>query len=204
MSEIFEWRGVEGLVAAEVTGDDNETDGGYVTGAVFDVAPMSELGRTTETSSEPHYYDNVPAIVVSSTGSDEVTVNTAGVPLDVIAKITGQTYDETTGMLIECVRETKYFALGYKTKKTNGDEVFVWRLKGTFNIPDSTHKTEDDGTDGEGQELTYTGISTTHKFTKTGKVAKAVNVDLGKDLANVTDFFKTVQTPDTIKAKTAS
>lgn len=204
MSEIFEWRGVEGLVAAEVTGDDNETDGGYVTGAVFDVAPMSELGRTTETSSEPHYYDNVPAIVVSTTGSDEVTVNTAGVPLDVIAKITGQTYDETTGMLIEGVRETKYFALGYKTKKTNGDEVFVWRLKGTFNIPDSTHKTEDDGTDGEGQELTYTGISTTHKFTKTGKVAKAVNVDLGKDLANVTDFFKTVQTPDTIKAKTAS
>lgn len=204
MSEIFEWRGVEGLVAAEVTGDDNETDGGYVTGAVFDVAPMSELGRTTETSSEPHYYDNVPAIVVSSTGSDEVTVNTAGVPLDVIAKITGQTYDETTGMLIEGVRETKYFALGYKTKKTNGEEVYVWRLKGTFNIPDSTHKTEDDGTDGEGQELTYTGISTTHKFTKTGKVAKAVNVDLGKDLAVVTDFFKTVQTPDTIKAKTAS
>lgn len=204
MNEIFEWRGVEGLVAAEVTGDDNETDGGYVTGAVFDVAPMSELGRTTETSSEPHYYDNVPAIVVSSTGSDEVTVNTAGVPLDVIAKITGQTYDETTGMLIEGVRETKYFALGYKTKKTNGEEVFVWRLKGTFNIPDSTHKTEDDGTDGEGQELTYTGISTTHKFTKTGKVAKAVNVDLGKDLAVVTDFFKTVQTPDTIKAKTAS
>lgn len=204
MNEIFEWRGVEGLVAAEVTGDDNEADGGYVTGAVFDVAPMSELGRTTETSSEPHYYDNVPAIVVSSTGSDEVTVNTAGVPLDVIAKITGQTYDETTGMLIEGVRETKYFALGYKTKKTNGEEVFVWRLKGTFNIPDSTHKTEDDGTDGEGQELTYTGISTTHKFTKTGKVAKAVNVDLGKDLAVVTDFFKTVQTPDTIKAKTAS
>lgn len=204
MSEIFEWRGVEGLVAAEVTGDDNETDGGYVTGAVFDVAPMSELSRTTETSSEPHYYDNVPAIVVSSTGSDEVAVNTAGIPLDVIAKLTGQTYDETTGMLIEGVRETKYFALGYKTKKTNGEEVFVWRLKGTFNIPDSTHKTEDDGTDGEGQELTYTGISTTHKFTKTGKVAKAVNVDLGKDLAVVTDFFKTVQTPDTIKAKTAS
>lgn len=204
MNEIFEWRGVEGLVAAEVTGDDNETDGGYVTGVVFDVAPMSELGRTTETSSEPHYYDNVPAIVVSSTGSDEVTVNTAGVPLDVIAKITGQTYDETTGMLIEGVRETKYFALGYKTKKTNGEEVYVWRLKGTFNIPDSTHKTEDDGTDGEGQELTYTGISTTHKFTKTGKVAKAINVDLGKDLANVTDFFKTVQTPDTIKAKTAA
>lgn len=204
MNEIFEWRGVEGLVAAEVTGDDNETDGGYVTGAVFDVAPMSELSRTTETSSEPHYYDNVPAIVVSSTGSDEVAVNTAGIPLDIIAKLTGQAYDETTGTLIEGVRETKYFALGYKTKKTNGDEVFVWRLKGTFNIPDSTHKTEDDGTDGEGQELTYTGICTTHKFTKTGKVAKAVNVDLGKDLANVTDFFKTVQTPDTIKAKSAA
>ena len=45
-----------------------------------------------------------------------------------LATITGQNYDSATGALFEGVRDLKYFALGYKTKKTNGDEVYVWRL----------------------------------------------------------------------------
>lgn len=203
MNEITEYRGIEGLVYAEVTKDNNDsgTGEGYVTGTVKPLAGVAELSRTTESSSEPHYYDNIPAIVINSTGSDEVTITTSAIPFDVLAEITGQVYDTTTGALIEGARDNKYFALGYKTKKTNGDEVYVWRLKGQFNIPDSTHATENDGTDANGQEITYTGISTTHKFTKTGKGAKALNVDLGKGLADVSAFFSTVTTPDTLQAK---
>lgn len=199
MAEIFEYRGVEGLVYAEVTADDDEN---YTTGTVKQLAGVAEIGRTTETSSEPHYYDNVPAVVVSSTGSDEVTCTVSAIPLEVLAEITGQQYDSNLGVLIEGERETKYFALGYKAKKTNGKEVYVWRYKGQFSIPDSTHATEDDGTDANGQEITYTGISTTHKFTKTGKRAKAMNVDLEADKANVSTFFDAVTTPDTLTAKT--
>lgn len=198
MAEIFEYRGVEGLVYAEVTADDDKS---YTTGDVKPLAGVAEIGRTTETSSEPHYYDNVPAVVVSSTGSDEVTCTVSAIPLDVLAEITGQQYDSNLGVLIEGERETKYFALGYKAKKTNGKEVYVWRYKGQFSIPDSTHATEDDGTDANGQEITYTGISTTHKFTKTGKRAKAMNVDLEADKANVSTFFDSVTTPDTLTAK---
>lgn len=198
MAEIFEYRGVEGLVYAEVTADDDKS---YTTGEVKQLAGVAEIGRTTETSSEPHYYDNVPAVVVSSTGSDEVTCTVSAIPLDVLAEITGQQYDSNLGVLIEGERVTKYFSLGYKAKKTNGKEVYVWRYKGQFSIPDSTHATEDDGTDANGQEITYTGISTTHKFTKTGKRAKAMNVDLEADKANVSTFFDTVTTPDTLTAK---
>lgn len=203
LGEITEYRGVEGLVCAEVIVDDNETgtNHGYVTGDVFSIAGVAEISRTTESSNESHYYDNMPAIVISSTGADEVTITTSAIELEVLAKITGQNYDENTGSFIEGPRESKYFALGYKTKKTNGNEVYVWRYKGTFNIPDSTHATEDDGTDANGQEITYTGISTTHKFTKTGKGAKAINVDLGKDLADVSTFFDKVTTPDTLTSK---
>lgn len=196
--EIFEYRGVEGLVYAEVTEDSTEN---YTTGEVKALAGVAEIGRTTETSSEPHYYDNVPAVVISSTGADEVTCTVSGIPLDVLADITGQDYDETLGMMVEGERTPKYFALGYKTKKTNGKEVYVWRYKGQFSIPDSTHATEDDGTDANGQEITFTGISTTHIFAKTGKRAKAINVDTEKDLANVSTFFETVVTPDTLKKK---
>lgn len=203
LQEIVEWRGVEGLVAAEVTVDDNETgqDHGYKTGSVFAIAGVAEISRATDSSNEAHYYDNIPAVIVSNTASDTVTISASAIPFDVLAEITGQNYDSATGALIEGPRDFKYFALGYKTKKTNGDEVYVWRYKGTFSIPDQTNTTENDGTDANGQEIVFTGISTTHKFTKTGKGAKALNVDLGKDLAKVDTFFDTVTTPDTLQTK---
>ena len=198
--EYFEYRGVEGAVYAEVTSDNTE---GYVAGEVKELVGLSEIGKTTESSNEPHYYDNIPAIIVSSTGADELSLNTAGIPLDIVAEITGQYYDTTTGMYVEQERTPKYFALGYRTQKTDGTEALVWRLKGTFTIPESTHATKDDGTDANGQTMTYTGISTSHKFTKTGKPAKAVNVDTSKKLVDESTFFDTVQTPDTVKVKGA-
>lgn len=194
---INEYRGIRGLVAAEVTADTTES---FTCGTPFEIAGVAELSRTTEASSEAHYYDNVPAVVIDSTGSDEVTITTSAIPFEALAKITGQTYDATKGMFIEGERQVKYFAIGYITKKTDGTEVFVWRLKGKFNIPDSTHATENDGTDANGQEITFTGINTTHKFTATGKSAKAVNVDTSVNAQVEATFFGTVQTPDTVTA----
>lgn len=202
--KIFEYRGVEGLVYAEVTKDNNNTGTGegYVTGTVKPLAGVAEIGKSTDSSSEPHYYDNIPAVVIQSTGADTVTISASAIPLDVLAEITGQTYDPTTGTFIEEEREQKYFAIGYQTKTTDGEIIYVWRLKGSFNIPDQTNQTENEGTDANGQELVYTGISTTHKFTKTTKPAKAVNVNTALDLvAKIDDFFDSVQTPDTITAK---
>lgn len=205
MNEIVEYRGIEGLVYAELTSDNAEL---IEYGAVKPLAGVANLSKTTESSAEPHYYDNVPAVVVSSTGADEVTISASAIDLETVADITGQFYDAATGMFVEGERDPKYFAIGYKTKKTNGEYVYVWRLKGTFSIPDAEHATEDDGTDATGQELVFTGINTSHKFSKladgnhpNGRTAKAVNVDLGKDLADVTTFFDEVTTPDTLKAK---
>lgn len=202
--EIVEYRGVEGLVAAEVLTDDNEVSGGYTTGEVFPVAGVAEISKSTDSSSEAHYYDNIPAIVINSAASDEITCTVSAIPMETLAKLTGQKYDSDLGAMIEGNGETKYFALGYKTKKTNGDEIYVWRYKGTFAIPESTHITEDDGTDANGQELTYTGISTTHKFTKNNnKGAKALNVDVAKGLADVSTFFDEVTTPDDLTTVSA-
>ena len=208
LQEIVEYRGVEGLVAAEVLYDNNEITGaegtyGYVTGDVFAIAGVAEISKSTDSSSEAHYYDNIPAVVVTNNANDTITINASAVPMDVLATLTGQYYDATTGALVEGPRDVKYFAIGYKTKKTNGDEVYVWRYKGTFNIPDQTNATENDGTDANGQELVYTGVRTTHKFTKTGKGAKALNVDVGKELADVSAFFANVTTPDTLTASTS-
>lgn len=195
MAEIFEWRGIENLVAAEVTVDDATS---YTTGEVFKIAGVASLSRTTENSSETKYYDNMPALVIDSVGADTVTCEVSGIPLDTLAKITGQKFDEETGVLIEGQREAKYFALGYKTKKTNGAEVYVWRLKGKFSLPDSSHATQTAGTESNGQSIVFTGISTTHKFEKSGAPAKAINVDTELSKVSVENFFDTVQTVDTL------
>lgn len=197
--QITEYRGVEGLVYAEVTKDDST---GYETGEVKQLAGVAELSRTTESGSETHFYDNAPAIVIDSVGADTVTCSVSAIPLSVLAEITGQDWDEELGTFVEGQRQSKYFALGYKTKKTDGSEVYVWRHKGKFSIPDSTHTTITNGTEANGQEIVFTGIATTYKFEKTGKVAKAINVDVSLNKVDVSAFFETAQTIDTLTAPT--
>ena len=194
--KYFEYRGVSNAVYAEITKDDAE---GFTTGAVKDFTGVSEIGKTTESSNETHYYDNLPAIIIDSVGSDEISINASGIPFDVLAEITGQYYDATNGLLVEQEGTPKYFAFGYITDKTDGTKVLVWRLKGKFSIPGQTSATKDDGTDANGQERTFTGISTTHKFTANNKPAKAVNIDTSvNQTMSESAFFAAVQTPDTI------
>lgn len=201
-----EFRGCKRLVFAEVTKDDNEENGGYVTGTVKELAPVAEISKSVETSREAHYYDNKAAIIINSEGSDTVTF-TIAVPEDaVLAEITGRTYDTTRKMFIESEREEKYFAVGYilGEKGEGDDERYVWRYKGTFSIPDETSKTEDNGTGADNMSLEFTGIYTNHEFVN-GKgenikgAAKAAFVRESDLPTNCTEdkWFSTVSTPDT-------
>lgn len=193
---IQEYRGVRDLVAAELL-TDTSTELTY--GTPFPIAGIAELSRTTENSSESHYYDNVAAIVIDSVGADEVTCSCSAIPLDVLAKLTGQYYDEATGTYVEGEANRKYFAIGYVTEDTSGQEIFVWRHKVKCSIPDSTHTTKNNGTDANGQEIVFTGINTIHKFTKTGKTAKAIN-HKKDDLITEAKFFEKAQDIDTLTA----
>lgn len=192
---IKEYRGIRDLVAAELLVD---TLSELTYDTPFPIAGIAELTRTTENSSESHYYDNIAAIVIDSVGADEVTCSCSAIPLNVLAKLTGQYYDSITKTFVECEGTKKYFAIGYVTEDTDGNEVYVWRHKVKCSIPDSTHATKNDGTDANGQEITFTGISTIHKFTKTGKPAKAVNHEASSGIILETDFFAKPQTIDTL------
>lgn len=193
----FEYRGVSNAVYAEVLVDTKDT---FQTGPVKDFTGVSEIGKTTDSSNETHFYDNLPAIVIDSVGSDEISINSSGIPLSVQAEITGQYFDQATGMMVEQEPTPKYFAFGYITDKTDGTKMLVWRMKGKFSHPGTTSQTKDDGTDANGQEVTYTGISTVHSFTANGnKPARGVIVDTSIN-TTMTDeaFFASVQTPDSI------
>lgn len=194
-NKTVEFRGCDNLVIAEVTADDLGND--YTAGAVTSLAPVAEISKTVENSSETHYYDNTGMIIIRSEGSDEITLTVPALPLSTLAMITGKSIDPATGAFIDNEAVEKYYAIGYRLRLTDGTYRYVWRLKGSFNIPDETSATENDGTDTNNQELTYTGVKTVTKFTNGGR-AKAVVIDERDGLADVTDFFDQVQTPDTL------
>lgn len=198
-----EFRGVRKLVYAEVLTDDNETEGGYKTGEVKTLAPVGEISKTVETSSEVKYYDNNAAIVIDSEGGDTVTFTTAVLPDEVLADTTGRVFDAAKKMFIEAPRKTKYFAVGYVLGEVGEgeDERYVWRYKGKFSIPDETAATKDNGTGSNNMSLVYTGVYTQHIFKNgggTGKKAPSKSSFM-RASSGVTEeeFFKQVTTPDT-------
>lgn len=196
-NKVFEFRGIDSVYFAKVLSD---TKDAITFGEPKYLAPVAELGKTTEASSEAHYYDNKALISLSSEGADELTLSTSAIPIDILAEITGKFFDEALGMMAENSGIAPDIALLYRTKGTDGEYRYVTRYKMKASIPEETVATEDDGTEANGQELTLTGVSTVYEFSKGGS-AKAVVVDTRYGLADVSNWFTEVQTVDSVKAK---
>lgn len=199
--KTVEFRGCDNLVIAPIIADDLEND--YTVGPVQVLAPVAEISKTVESSSETHYYDNTGMIIIQSEGSDTITLTVPALPLDILALITGKNIDEATGAFIDGPAVERYFAVGYRLRLTDGTYRYVWRLKGSFAIPDETSATENDGTDTNNQQLTFTGVKTITEFTNGGGSgvkgrARGVVVDERDGKCDCTTFFSVVQTPDTI------
>lgn len=203
--QIFEFRGVDNFYFAEVIEDDAN---GYSCGTPVHI-PVQEIGKATDSSSEAHYYDNKAMIVVNSESADTITLVLAPPALQLLAQMTGKSFDETTGMMVDSPRQNKYFAIMYRTKGTDGGYRYVSRLKGQFNIPEESVQTENDGTDTTNTSIEFTGIYTEYEFTKgiyhsdtqTWEKAgvKGIVVDARYGLADVSNFFASVQTPDSVQ-----
>ena len=202
--QVFEFRGVDNLYIAKVLKDDIE---GYECDTPIYLSPVAEIAKSTDSASEAHYYDNKAMIVVNSESADTITITMAPPVLEKLALIIGKSFDEETGMMIDSERVNDYWAIMYRTKGTDGKYRYVTRLKGQFNIPEEDNQTENDSTDTTNTQIEFTGVYTEYQFTK-GKYengrwnkgsAKGIVVDTRYNLADVDNYFSTVQTPDTIQ-----
>ena len=208
MADVFEFRGVDNLYYARILQDDAA---GYLTDTPKRLSPVAEVSKSTDSSSEAHYYDNKPMIVVASESADTITITMAPPELDILADITGKGWDASTGMMIDGPRDTQYFAIMYRTKGTDGKYRYVSRLRGSFSIPEEDNQTENDGTDTTNTQITFTGIMTEHEFTKGRYIndqwekasAKGIVVDERFGLVDFDDFFSAIQTPDSVQASGA-
>lgn len=201
--QTAEFRGCDNLVVAKVTKDDAT---GYTTGTVTALAEVAQIAKTTEQSSETHYYDNVGKITIKAVGSDTVTLTVPAMVLETLALVTGGRIDPATGAYSSTENDTNYeYALGYRLKLTDGTYRYVWRLKGTFSsVPDETSNTESNSIDTNNQQIVYTGTLTTYAFSNGGRTRDYV-IDERDDKANVSMFFEQVFTPDnsSVLAKSA-
>lgn len=201
--QIFEFRGVDNFYFAEVIEDDAN---GYSCGTPVHI-PVQEVGKAVDAASEAHYYDNKAMIVVNSESADTITLVLAPPVLQLLAQMTGKSFDATTGMMVDSPRQNKYFAIMYRTKGTDGGYRYVSRLKGQFNIPEESVQTENDGTDTTNTSIEFTGIYTEHEFTKgiyngtswEKAGVKGIVVDARYGLADLSTFFSAIQTPDSVQ-----
>ena len=206
-----EYRGIRGLVCAEVTQD----DGTYETSEWRQLSGVQSVAVAKNESSETHHYDNQAAIVIDAEGADEVTLVVSVLDNETRALIDGVAYEATKKMLVNTPKKRKYFALGYIGEKTDGTEEFNILYKGKFSGGAETHNTKDDGTEATNVEYTFTAIHTASKIytdaddnnkQKTAKSAKFSPDDTKVTEAKIFGTFTAGKstlkalTPDEIKA----
>lgn len=204
-----EYRGIRGVVIAEVTQNDTE---GYVAGKWERMSGCQSLGVTKNESSESKFYDNAARIVVDAEGADELAIVLSILANKTRAKVDGVEYDASSDMIINTPKQKKYFAVGYIGEKTDGTEEINIYYNGKFSGGGETHNTKDDGTEGTNVEYAYTGVHTTAEiYTKSNgekTTVKSVKFPIGNGITEAavfgafTDDVSTLapMTPDEIKA----
>lgn len=179
MSDFTLKRGLSEVYAAEIISDEN-TEGGYKTGDPFHLIPAGEMSRSASSEKTPVYFDNAVFYQSGSETATEISITGAALRPAALARLNAKHVDPETGAVLDTGEYTeKYFAVGGKTKNTDGTEELFWFMKGTFAIPEQTDKTEDDSTDTNGTTLNFSAIQTKHLFTVDGekKPMKRVVVD---------------------------
>lgn len=197
MAEQFLFRGCDKLYYFPVT--ETVTDGvAKITfGTPKQIAAVKEVGVTTTSASAAHFGDNKALVVVNSEGADEITFSVFGIAPDVLADLTGKTFDEEKGLFINNERTFSYLGCAWREKLTTGKYRYRVAYKGTFGVPASTVATEDDGTEANGQELTFTSIMTEVVFAD-GKSSKGYFQDTTYVEIDADTFFSAIKTQDEI------
>lgn len=196
-----EYQGFDKMWFAPITLDDQD---GYTAGVPKQLAPAGELSVTSNTETATKYYDNVPFLNVVAEGATELSVTVPVLPLDIQAEILGKDYDTEKKVFLDSGQPaTRYFALMYRLRFTDGSYRYVVRHKVSMTLGDETAKSLDDTTDSNGMTINIRSISTTHAFEATNKPSKAIVVDERDGAVDLSTWYTEVATPDNLKAKGA-
>lgn len=187
--------GVDSLYIAKVTQDDAAA---YTTGTPEYLAPVAEISAEPSSNSEDQYADNQVIDTMSSVGSTAVNITVPDLTPEMYAKLTGSKFDSTTGRVYENEGVADYYALGYRSLKSNGKFRYFWFAKVQFGVPKEEAATKKDKPEFKSKVLVAKALKTIHKFTVESGVTDSVKRVWGdEDTLNfsATNWFDAVQTP---------
>lgn len=156
-----DYRGLRGLVAAEVLTDDGAT---FVADNWKELEGAVSCAIEGEESVTPIHRDNLPVRSIFSEGADAATVNMDVLANKVRAWLEGRTYSEKNDVYIKTPKKVKSFVFGFIGKKTDGTEEAVIMYKTAVSGGNEERNTEDDGTDVTTVEYLFSGSYTQTKF----------------------------------------
>ena len=169
--------------------------------------PINAVTNDSAEEKATYYFDNHKNdVVVSGNGDEELGLVSSFIPLEVLAPIIGQVFEN--GAMLVGAKENALYACMWRTKLSDGKHRYHCAMLVDFTRPANNANTEE-GTNGSMLELTGTVKFTAKEWTlKDGTTKKSFmftqmdegaieGVDLDKK------WFEAVPTPDVIKTFTA-
>ncbi len=153
--------GLKDLFIGEVLVDSADT---FTADAVEKLAPAAAASAKPTVNSKTQYADDQPFDAMSSEGETVIELELTNLPVELLAKITGKVFDSSTGRMYDNGGEAPYFALSFRSVRSNGKYRFFQYLKGRFTTPGEEATTKGDSPDPKTIKLTYTAIKTVHAF----------------------------------------
>jgi len=187
--------GLDSLYIAEVTVD---TAAAYTADTPEWLAPAAEAIQEPSVSTETQFADDSAYDVISSQGETVINLTVTGIPGEMMAKITGETFDAASGRVFDTGgAEPPYFALMFRSKKSNGSYRYYSYLKGRFDVPAEETATETDKPAPKTVKLKFHAIKTIHVFDigSEDQSVKRVYGDEDTTSFSGATWFSQVQTP---------
>jgi phi13 family phage major tail protein len=190
--------GLDSLYVAEVTQDDAS---GYTAGTPAFLAPAAEATQAPTTNSETVYADDQPFENIISEGETKLELTITALVAAMYASLLGRVMDVASGRVFDNpAASPPYFALSFRSIKSNGKYRYYQYLKGTFEPPAEDLATKTATPAPKTTKLVFTAIPTVYKF-DLGTVTDAVKRIFGdEDTTNfdATGWFSQVQTPSAV------
>lgn len=189
--------GLDSLYVAEVTED---SAAAYTAGTPAWLAPAAEASQEPTTSFEIQYADDQPYEVMTAEGETKIALKVTGIPLEMLATIAGRVWDATTGRMYDNAAVAPYFALSFRSQKSNGSYRYYQYLKGRFDMPKDAAATLGEKAEPKTVDLTYTAIRTVHEFDlgAINDTVKRVVGDTDVLAFSAASWFSQVQVPGVV------
>lgn len=189
--------GLDSLYIAEVTVDSAT---GYTADTPETLAPAAEASQTPTTNTQTQYADDQPYDSMSFEGETAINLVITGLPPEMQAKLLGREFDAAAGRVYDNPSATPpYFALSFRSLKSNGSYRYFQYLKGRFSAPTEETATKGDSPDPKTTTLIYTAIPTVYEFDLDGGTTyapvKRIYGDADTTNFDATGWFTSVQTP---------